>query len=347
MKVDLSKKQDRYFKLRELVRRESFSHNTFTPMELVDEIIAASANVLTEDAEVLVLFNPEFAVSLLEDYPFLQGQITLYHENDPVTEKLSIAMGINTITSLEQDMKFDLVLGNPPFQKGHDAKRWTLWKEFVERAFEISDCVAFVTPQSITGPRSLETIKGASILNLDVSKHFSVASTFCYWVVDKNRPAKYTQVVTEDESFELDFSSVPFLPLDITDHNLELLNLLLSRDSNRTWKRGEFHTTNKVHISKNTSGTEVFHTNAQTLHVKKSFAHDNLGLTRVAVSLSGYPEFKVVKDTYCSQATLWTEFKTVKEAEKFAKDCNGKDVQEMLKVYKWSGWNSKEVISLL
>lgn len=344
--MNISKKADRYFKIEELVKRGAFLHNTFTPMELVDEMVQSVGPHLESDTEILILFNTEFAVSLVEDYPFLKDQITVYHEGDSTVEKLCGAMGIDTITSLESDMKFDLVLGNPPFQKGHDAKRWTLWQEFVEKAFEISPTVAFVTPQSITGPRALEKIKGASVLNLDVSKHFKVGSTFCYWVVNRDNPSKWTRVVTEEETFDLDFNTVPFLPLEITDKNLELLNSLVSRQSDRVWKRGEFHTTYKEMIAKK-GGTEVFHTNAQTLAVTKAFQHDNLNKVRVAVSLSGYPEFKVIKGQYCSQATLWTEFSTLKEAREFAKECNGEEIQEMLKVYKWSGWNSKEVISLL
>jgi len=341
----LDRKETRYYKLKTLAARGDLEHNQHTPSELVDEMLDLVAYTLTEDAKILTL-NPEFAVSLIEDYPFTAPNVVMYTAGDDNLETIAGGMGINTIQELETDMNFDVVLGNPPFQKGHSAKRWTLWQELVEKAFELSPCVAFVTPQSITGPRALEQIKGASVLNLDVSKHFKVGSTFCYWVVDRSQPCEYTEVTTSEGNFQLDFSDVPFLPHEITDKNLELLNKLVSRETTRVWKRGEFHTTKKDDISSR-GGVEVFHTNAQTLNVKKTFQHSNLNLVRVAVSLSGYPEFKVVKGHYCSQATLWTEFKTLKDAKAFAAECNGEEVQEMLKVYKWSGWNSKEVISLL
>ena len=87
------------------------------------------------------------------------------------------------------------------------------------------------------------------------------------------------------------------------------------------------------------------HTNAQEL--RTDTVHPNLQKIRVCVSLSGYPKFQVIKDSYASQACMWTEFTSIKKAKEFAKECNDEYVQRILKVFKWSGWNSKEVIEYL
>jgi hypothetical protein len=129
----------------------------------------------------------------------------------------------------------------------------------------------------------------------------------------------------------------------VNEDTLKQAKLLSSR-KNHEWKRGELHTSNKELFNDNGKFT-VMHTNAQTLRTDAD--HTNRNKIRVAVSLSGYPTFNVITDGYVSQACFWTEFSTVEEATSFAKECNSTEIQDILKIFKWSGWNSKEVISCL
>ncbi len=242
-------------------------------------------------------------------------------------------------------MKFDVIVGNPPFQRGdNDAKRWTLWDKFVERSLELADITAMVTPQSITSPGPFKLIKDkVKIINIDVSKHFDVGSTFCYFVAENKTSKEKATIITDEGEYKLDVKQLDFLPFVFNQDTLNKMEWLMNRES-RTWKRGEFHTSNKDKFS--TRGKyEVIHTNAQTL--KTSIKHENIDKVRVCVSLSGYPTFQVIKGKGCSQATVWTEFNTLKEAREFAKECNDEFIQSILAEFKWSGWNSKEVISHL
>lgn len=247
---------------------------------------------------------------------------------------------------LDSSVKFDVIVGNPPFQNSNsDAKRWTLWEQFVNKAFELSDNVAMVTPQSITSPGPFSLIKDKSlIINIDVSKHFNVGSTFCYFVADKNKPAAITtKIITNETVYDQDVSKLPFLPFVINQDTLSQLAWLMKRKF-RSWKRGEFHTSNKHLFNANGKYT-VMHTNAQEL--RSNADHPNRDKIRVAISLSGYPKFKVVQGSYVSQACFWTEFDTVEKAQDFADECNGDYIQSIMAVFKWSGWNSKEVIQCL
>jgi hypothetical protein len=90
---------------------------------------------------------------------------------------------------------------------------------------------------------------------------------------------------------------------------------------------------------------DVMHTNAQTL--KSDTNHPNRTKIRVAVSLSGYPTFQVITNGYVSQACFWTECNSLADAQALADECNGAEIQKILEVFKWSGWNSKEVIKCL
>jgi hypothetical protein len=246
---------------------------------------------------------------------------------------------------LDDTMKFDVIVGNPPFQRSDtDAKRWTLWDQFVKKSFELADTVAMITPQSITSPGPFTLIKDkATVINIDVSKHFNVGSTFAYFIAYNQKNPGNAKLITDDGNFDYDIKKVDFLPFVITEETLEQINWLKQRNS-RKWKRGELHTSNKDLFVAN-GRYDVIHTNAQRL--KSNAQHSNLSKIRVCVTLSGYPKFLVIQNTYCSQATMWTEFDTVEEAQTFADECNGEYIQKIMQNFKWSGWNSKEVIEHL
>jgi hypothetical protein len=201
-----------------------------------------------------------------------------------------------------------------------------------------------VTPQSITSPGPFSLIKDrAEVINIDVSKHFNVGSTFCYFIASNHKKPGPTRLITGDKEFTADVSTLPFLPFVINEETLAQIDWLKNRKS-RKWKRGELHTSNK-NLFVDNGKYKVMHTNAQELSTDTE--HQNLTKIRVCVSLSGYPKFQVIQNSYASQACVWTEFSTVKEANDFADECNGEFVQSILQVFKWSGWNSKDVIEYL
>jgi len=246
----------------------------------------------------------------------------------------------------EIDMKFDVIVGNPPYQRtDNKAKRWTLWEEFIKKSLGIADIVAMVVPQSLTSPNaSFESIKDkCAVLNINVSKYFNVGSTFCYFIADNRQKITTTKIITDKKEYIRDISNLPFLPMNITDQSLQQLDDLIARPK-RVWKRGELHTSNANLFSIN-GQYPVMHTNAQSL--KSNIEHKNKTKIRVAVSLSGYPTFRVLQNEYATQACFWTEFSNLADAQTFADECNGTDIQELLKIFKWSGWNSKEVIQCL
>jgi hypothetical protein len=313
-----------------------------TPVALVEEILS---KIDLNDKKILVIFNLEFVISLIYTYNVDPSNITFYsdHENK---SKMCNMMGVKYITNLEIDMKFDVVVGNPPYQrKNNAAKRWTLWPEFVKTSLKLADVVALVVPQSLTSPGEMfDLIKNkCSVLNVDVNKHFNVGSTFCYFIAHSNRQVTSTTIITDEAEYIKDISQLPFLPLTIDDETLTQLNQLIARPK-KIWKRGELHTSNK-HLFSNSGKYAVMHTNAQQL--KTNTEHKNKSKIRVAVSLSGYPKFKVIQNQYVSQACFWTEFTTLEDATNFANECNGDIIQGMLQVFKWSGWNSKSVIQRL
>ena len=319
----------------------SGAHDIHTPRVLCKEILD---NLELSNKSILVLFNIEFVLSLVGDFGIESRNITFYSDHHTKTHYAK-TLGADIVTELESSMKFDIIVGNPPFQRNNtDAKRWTLWEQFVKKSFDLADTVAMVTPQSITSPGPFEMIKDrATVINIDVSKHFTVSSTFSYFIAHNQTNTGTAKLITDSGEFAQDLKNVDFLPFVITKETLEQINWLKQRNS-RTWKRGELHTSNKELFDAN-GKYNVIHTNAQTL--KTNIEHTNLPKIRVCITLSGYAKFTVIHNAYCSQATMWTEFNTIEEAQAFADECNGPYIQNIMKIFKWSGWNSKEVIEHL
>jgi hypothetical protein len=247
--------------------------------------------------------------------------------------------------TFETNMNFDVTIGNSPYQNVHGAKRWPLWHEFIHKMKTISNLVAVVSPASIVAPSDIfrENRDKITYLNLDASRHFNVGSTFAWYIIDQNKtdqtPAK---IVKNNIEYEIDLSRLEFLPIELNSDTIAMLEEMQTVPAMK-WKRGEFHTSNSTWKTDN--GIEVLHTSGKVLHTQTT--HNNLQKIRVAVSLSGYPKFHVVEGKGLTQAVVWTEFDNLETANQVAEYYNSDYIQEILKTFKWSGWNSKSVIERL
>ena len=274
------------------------------------------------------------------------SQVKYYDTIKKACAKIGVTYYVPTMNNWSNcDMDFSAILGNPPFQGDSDSKRWVLWHTFLETAVKQGKYVSYVIPASVTSPGKMWNLVRDHLVKIDltVKTHFPrVGSTFCRIVWDPKYVGN-TEVVTESDTFCLDLSSYDFLPPVVTEHNLSLYKFFTN---NRTWKIStEYHTSKKSKWLDENGEIEVWHTNAQTF--RTSTPHPNNDLIRVGITLSGYPEFKVMNKVAGSQIIVYTVCETVEEAQKLADYLNGPDIQEVMNVFKWSGWNKLEVIKLL
>lgn len=169
-----------------------------TPVALVKEILDKMD--LNPTYKYLVMFDHIFAIELRA-----RGctDITLACTTpNPKMQSWANEIGYRIVTFKDiEDMKFDVVVGNPPFEDPNNSGV-KLYRTFLELAIVIGDTVALITPNTwlAKGDKTLEKVLNQTSINfIDVrSTHIKdvyfrgIGSTFCYFILDKNNTSGTT-----------------------------------------------------------------------------------------------------------------------------------------------------------
>lgn len=121
---------------------------------------------IEDDARVLVMFCPILATKIR----FAGKDVSLYVEQPSVAlQEVCRRLRIEILTTEDRGMKFDLVLGNPPFSKVGDGsvtgkgKKSLLYPKFLKLAIESAPCGAMIMPTTVMPNRDnqehIDTIK--------------------------------------------------------------------------------------------------------------------------------------------------------------------------------------------
>lgn len=104
-------------KLFDLLKKESLdlfsnAHNVYTPKEVTVQIIDQIK--FKSDDKILVLYNIEFVISLIEIYNVDKENITFFSDHVNKTE-IANRFGVTVINEVDKAMKFDVTLSNVPY----------------------------------------------------------------------------------------------------------------------------------------------------------------------------------------------------------------------------------------
>lgn len=135
----------------------------------------------------------------------------------------------------ESNMKFDIVIGNPPYEaatkEGRKDQANNLWSKFTNKSMSLvkdGGYVSLITPTSWLSPAA-DIGKGkhgtrffeayfqrykTHVLNVnECAKHFNVGSTFSYFVLEKTESNNFnTRVITEEDDFTINLNTISYLP---------------------------------------------------------------------------------------------------------------------------------------
>ena len=188
-------------------------------------------------------------------------------------------------------MKFDNIVGNPPFQDSNKTEKGgsTLWSAFAKKSINdlVKDdgFVAYITPNAWLGfGKSGAAIKPWQLHKVftDIKRYFpNVGSTFTAWVLQKT--PVYMETNFPDEGVKLDLRNYDKLPVGrplaglpiiekVMSKNLPLLEPKIEKGFKGGWsaKQNAFVNGCDAQLEKDkTYKYEVFHTNSLNYFVKE------------------------------------------------------------------------------
>ena len=291
---------------------------------------------------------------------------------------LKLALGVepnvyydNSLTRI-WDMKFDAVVGNPPFgESDEDGKRKSistnLYNKFVDMSVnelvKEDGYVAMITPASWAGPtknlsngrsllKDIMAKKNTLFINLseNIKTHFpSVSSTFSYYVIQNTDYNGQTAIQFDNQqSVNVDLRNYDSLPRINNQLAYSIVQKYQSKitgqviagqlQSKKIIKYNSKQNSEFTHLAYHTpaDGGTFWYTNTP---------HPNEKDSKVIISLSGkYQPYADAGNIGFTDMCLAYIVKSNETLDSAYSVINSKMFHFIMKCNKWSGFNNKEVI---
>jgi hypothetical protein len=262
--------------------------------------------------------------------------------------------------------KFDVIMGNPPFQKAVDGKRKggyggrTLWDKFIELSFEIMNkngYLGFINPSNWRGTggnskssRELIFSKQLEFLHIynksDGIKYFNAGTRFDLYIVKNTEYKKNVKIIDElGESYSIDLKEFPFIP----NYKFKSIKKILTTQKNgiNVIYSSSIYDTRKLKDKKKSPHLHpVVHTITQD-KITYWYTNDTLkghfGVPKILLNFNekqySHQEQNDYRGKYgMSQITFGIPISSKKEGELILKAINTSEFKEIIKATKWGAF---------
>jgi len=273
--------------------------------------------------------------------------------------------------------KFDVIMGNPPFQKFYNninnrVGGSNFFSIFINKSFKFlnnNKLFLFITPCSwMTGSTNKQSgnllsgiFKKNTILFLNIqecSKYFkNIASTFSYYIIKKSKEnikfnciCKYKSKIYDSYIYNNDFRKLSIIPIIFNNIIISIILKLININKNKfNFQRlrdlDRSNKTTKIRYIKNGINcvrhkvTEIFQTN---------YVQECMNKNKIIISKPGYLKTMFDYNCGCSDATLFMYVKNKDEGLKIQKVLNFDVYKVILNSYReLTGFNNEKNINNL
>ena len=224
------------------------SHKIHTPRVITKKLVGEILKNVEATENILVLYNVEFVLELLEQNRLMgantsETNITFYSDDKEKTEWVEM-MCVKVITELPMDKKFDVVVGNPPFQAQKGNAKISVGTDIIKLVM-----TSLVKDDGVLAMISSSTFLGGGQkglgyffsdynvidINLNVNKYFNIDAVQIGYMIIQNIPSTTSSITIHngDDAMAIDTNDFVFnktkryIPRNITPETLPIFKKIV------------------------------------------------------------------------------------------------------------------------
>lgn len=261
----------------------------FTPIELVKEMLDKIPTSVWENPTSTFL-DPcmgkgTFLIEIVNRLVYIYG----YSKEDAISRVYGYDIRVKYINYLKRvgfinvfhkdflneefNMKFDVVVGNPPYQeKVGPNKTESLWNKFVKKSFEVCSEYGYVSLIHPSGWRNIDgkykeiqvLLKNKNLIHLDINsveegqKMFNATTPFDWYVIQNTTNKGMNSIKFESGEIKIvDISKLDLIPNDFFD---KIMGLIANENEDKVEVLHSYslYETRKSHMNKSQSDTHIY-----------------------------------------------------------------------------------------